>query len=91
MRSLFTEVGDHDNGGTDDLTGLTLLVDLAESSPLAEDLIVRNLDQLHASHVAQSRDQRNIARLITVLRQEAHQRQSPVDYLAALMKSLMHS
>lgn len=44
--SLGTVVGDDDARAADDLAGLAVAVDLRETSPLAEDLGVRDLDEL---------------------------------------------
>lgn len=43
---LGTVVGDDDTRAADDLAGLALTVDLGETGPLAEDLGVRDLDEL---------------------------------------------
>ena len=54
---LLTVVLDDDTRAPDDLAGVTLTVDLGESGPLAEDLGVRDLDQVDVVLGAKSLDE----------------------------------
>ncbi len=68
---LLTEVADHNARAGDHLAGLRLLVELAQTSPLAELLRVGDLDQVDVVLKAQRLNQPNVLGLLAVLSQNA--------------------
>ena len=58
--ALNTIVLDNDTGAADNLTGIALLVDLAKTSPLTENLRVTNLDQVDLMFGTEGLNQLNI-------------------------------
>jgi hypothetical protein len=68
---LDTVVLDDDAGAANDLTGVALLVDLAEASPGAEDLGVSNLDQVDLVLGAESLDELEVLGLVASFDQDA--------------------
>ena len=70
---------DGDNGGSDDLAGVALLVDLAETSPLAQLDLVVDLEQVDAVLGAQGLNQLDVVVLIAVRGQHNEMRLAPVE------------
>ena len=71
--AVLTVRGDGDGGAGDDLAGVALLVDLAETDHLAELLVLGDLDEVDVVLVAESLDQLDVVGLITVLGQDAEE------------------
>jgi hypothetical protein len=69
---LLTEVLDDNAGAADDLAGVTLAIDLAETGPLAELLGVRDLDQVDVVLSAESLNELDVLLLSAGLDEDGH-------------------
>jgi hypothetical protein len=65
--ALGTIILDDDAGATDDLPRVTVLVDLAETGPLTENLPVTDLDQVDLVFGAEGLNQLDVLGLVTGL------------------------
>lgn len=74
---LVSVVLDDGARATDDLTGFSLLVVLAESAPLSDDLLIGNLDEWDVVFLAKSLDELDVLLFVTVLGQYAEMSLSP--------------
>ena len=80
-------VFDDDARAADDLAGVALAVDLAETSPGAEDLRVTNLDQVDLVLRAKSLDELDVLSLSARLDEDAQVRLALVKRLRALAQT----
>jgi hypothetical protein len=86
-----TVVGDDDTRAANDLAGLALAVNLGETGPLAEDLGVRDLDELDVVLGAESLDELGVLGLGAGLVQDAEMGLSLVEGFGALSESSSQS
>ena len=84
---LLTVVLDDDAGAADDLTGVALTVDLAETGPGAEGLGVRDLEQVDLVLVAESLDELEVLGLVAGLDKNAKVGLAAVEGLGALTET----
>ena len=84
---LLTVVLDDDAGAADDLTGVALTVDLAETGPGAEGLGVRDLEQVDLVLVAESLDELEVLGLVAGLDEDAKVGLATVEGLGALTQT----
>ena len=84
---LDTVVLDHDARAADDLAGVALTVDLAETSPGAQDLRVTDLDQVDLVLRTESFDQLDVLGLRARLNENAQMRLTLVERLRALAET----
>lgn len=69
--AVLTVVGDGDARAGNDLAGVSLLVDLAETDHLAELLVLGDLDEVDVVLVAETLDQLDVVGLVAVLGKNA--------------------
>ena len=69
---LLTEILDDDAGASDDLAGVTLTIDLAETGPLSELLGIRDLDQVDVVLSAKSLNELDVLLLSAGLDEDGH-------------------
>lgn len=84
---LLTVVLDDNARAADDLTGVTLTVDLAETGPGTESLGVRDLEQVDLVLVAESLDELEVLGLVAGLDENAKVGLTTVKGLGALTKT----
>lgn len=84
---LDTKVTDDDAGGTDDLTWVTLSVDLAETSPGTQDLSVGDLDEVDLVLGTESFNELDVFSLSAGFDQDAEVGCSTVESLCAFSQS----
>lgn len=82
---FLTEVLDDDNRATAHLTGLTLLVDLAQARPFTQFLVRINADQGNLMFVAQGSDQLLVVGLIERFGQNAEDSLTPKEIKVKLV------
>merc|ERR1719191_2472944 len=85
--ALLTIVRDADARRANDLAGVAVLVNLAETRPLAELLVVAHLDERHRMLRAEGLHELLVRRLGAVLRKEAHLRLLGVECLRNTVKA----
>jgi len=69
---LLTKVLDDDTGAANDLAGVAVAINLAETSPLSELLGIRNLDQVDVVLGAESLDELDVFLLSAGLDEDSH-------------------
>ena len=84
---LITEVGDNNRGSTDNLSGVSVLVHLAETSPLSELLLVRDHDERDSILLSEGLDELLVCWLVTALRVEDQFGVSRLEGLGDLMET----
>lgn len=84
---LITEVGDNNRRSTNDLSGVSVLVNLAETSPLTELLLVGDHDEGNSLLLGQSLDELLVCWLVAALRQEDQLGVSGLESLGDLMET----
>jgi len=84
---LLTEILDDDAGASDDLAGVTLAIDLAETGPLAELLGIRDLDQVDVVLSAESLNELDVLLLSAGLNEDGHMGLASVKSLGALTET----
>ena len=87
LLGLLTPVLDDDARAVDDLAGVALTVDLAETSPGAKDLRVTDLDQVDLVLRTESFDQLDVLGLRARLNENAQMRLTLVERLRALAET----
>jgi hypothetical protein len=85
--SGFPTYPDNDAAASNHLTGFALLVDLAETSPFAQFLVVINLDEVDSVFAAESLHKLHVHGLITVVSKDAKVSLSLVQSLSALIQT----
>jgi len=85
--SLGTVVGDDDARAADNLAGLALAVDLGETGPLAEDLGVRDLDELDVVLGAEGLNELRVLGLSDSLDEDTEVRLALVEGLGRLAET----
>jgi len=84
---LLTEILDNNARAANDLAGVTLTVDLAETGPLSELLGIRDLDQVDVVLSAKSLDQLDVLLLSAGLDEDSHMGLTSVKGLGALAET----
>jgi len=70
--ALLAPISNHDAGAVDNLAGISLAVEDAETGPLAEELSIRHLDERDLVLRAQSDDELLVGLLLASLVQDTH-------------------
>jgi hypothetical protein len=87
LLGLLTPVLDDNARAVDDLAGVALTVNLAETSPLAELLAIRDLDERNLVLGAQGNDELLVRLLLAGLVENAHVRLATVEGLGRLAQT----
>lgn len=87
LLGLLTPVLDDNARAVDDLAGVAFTVNLAETSPLAELLAIRHLDEGNLVLAAQSNDKLLVRLLLTRLVEDAHVSLATVKRLGGLTET----
>jgi len=85
--TLDTVVFNHNAGAANNFAGITLPVNLAQSSPCAEDLGIANLDQIDFVFPAKSSDQFDVLGIRTGLDKDTQMGLTLVQCLGALTET----
>lgn len=85
---FLSEVLDHNDGATANLTRLALLVDLAQAGPFTQLLVRVDADQRNLVLIAQRRDQLLVLRLVAALGQNGEHGLTFVEGLARLVDAV---
>lgn len=72
LLALLAPISNHDAGAVDNLAGISLAVEDAETGPLAEELSIRHLDERDLVLRAQSDDELLVGLLLASLVQDTH-------------------
>jgi len=88
---LLTVGGHGDGGAGDNLAGVSLLVELAETDELTELLVVGDLDEVDAVLIAETLNELGVVGLVAVLGQDAEEGLALVEDLDGLAKTLGHT
>lgn len=88
---LLTPRSHHDARASNDLDGLALSVEASKSSPLAESLVVLDLDQRDGMLLAQRSDELGVGRLIARVGEHAQVRLTAIQRLDGLVESARES